>query len=124
MQSQEIPQDQWQTFFDDFSKRHVGQPVTIELINREYGDQPEGIRLPLVGVSLDPKDSSGQLIEIMVGGQTEADVNHIVRRAVRVLVAKSDDGQDRALEIDCRDQPNVLLNFGEPPYADEYVGNA
>jgi len=122
MYSEEIPQDQWRNFLDDFSHRHVGQPVTLELLDDDLGDQPEAVELPHVGVSLDPKDSAGEIVEIIVGGEPSADVNHIVRRASRVRIAKTDQGDDQALEIEARDEPTVLLRFGSSPYPNEDHG--
>ncbi len=120
MRSQEIPQDQWTTFLDDFSKRHVGEPVTIEVISQEQGDQVEASQLPLLGVTADPKDSEAPLVEVMVGDSPAANVNRIVRRPTRLSLAQGDDGSDQALQIESSGEPTVLLIFGEPPFPQIY----
>lgn len=43
----EIPSDHWKEFVDDFSKTHVGWPVTIKTLDPELGDQSLATDLPL-----------------------------------------------------------------------------
>ncbi len=35
----EIPREQWNTFFDDFSKKHEGWIVNWEVLGQDIGDQ-------------------------------------------------------------------------------------
>ena len=35
----EIPREQWNTFFDDFSKKHEGWIVNWEVLGKDIGDQ-------------------------------------------------------------------------------------
>ena len=73
MQTREIPREQWVKFFDDFSKKHEGWIVTLEVMGSDIGDQQETNKLPLVGVSADVKAHENR-IEIIVGGRPDADV--------------------------------------------------
>ena len=41
MLTREIKQQEWQPFFDDFSRKHEGRKVSIEIIGPEIGAQVE-----------------------------------------------------------------------------------
>ena len=66
MQTRDIPREQWIKFFDDFSWRHEGWIVTLEVLGPDIGNQEEANNLPLVGISADVKARENQ-IEIIVG---------------------------------------------------------
>jgi hypothetical protein len=120
MQSEEIPHDQWQSFLDDFSRRHVGEEVTIEILSDEFGDQVEATGQSLLGVTADPKDSEAPLIEVLVGDSVRANTNRIVRRPSHLRVAVGDDGSEQALQIESENEPTVLVRLGEPEFPGIY----
>ncbi len=120
MQTLEIPRDQWQPFLDEFSRRHLREPVTIEVIAKGTGDTVEGSDLPLLGVTADKKDSLGELIEIIAGDSPDANVNRIVHQPSCVRVARDEAGSDQALEIESITEPKILLRFGSTPFPPQY----
>ena len=48
MQTQTIPEDQWLEYFDQFSRDHVGRPVSIEVLDAQTGPQYIAQDLPLM----------------------------------------------------------------------------
>jgi hypothetical protein len=114
MQSKEIPREQWISFLDDFSKRHAGWVVTMEVLGSDLGDQEESAVLPLVGISADVKDGENR-IEVMVGGRPDANLTHIIDGAKRVLLTQSEAEQHDAVEIESDDGTRTLLHFRYVP---------
>ena len=112
MHTREIPQDQWIPFFNDFSRQHYGEPVTLELLGQEFGNQPEAQDLPLQGITLDTHSPEQFRIEVIAGDTPDAYVTHEIASPTRVQVAQSEDGVDRALQIESADGPVTLVNFG------------
>ena len=85
MPTREISRDHWPAFFDDFSRARAGSLVTIELVSDPQADpQFEARRLPLVGLSYDPKGSGAGHIEIMVGTEGSDHVTHTITQPVHV----------------------------------------
>ncbi|MFB3905743.1 MAG: DUF5335 family protein [Acidobacteriota bacterium] len=106
MQTNEIPQQQWVRFFDDFSRQHAGWVVTLEVIGREIGDQNEVNNLPLVGLSADIKGTEPR-IEIIAGRRTTSHVTRIINRPKRVWVKEPGE----TIEIESEDETKTLLSF-------------
>jgi hypothetical protein len=114
MQTQEIPSDQWGPFLDNLSRRHEGEPVSIEIEGRDIGVQPEGRNVQLIGITFDPKDSIGQEIDVIItdSDETKRQMMHAVTHPSRVQIARSDDGRDTALQLESKDGPTTLVRFG------------
>ncbi|HEY8750593.1 MAG TPA: DUF5335 family protein [Tepidisphaeraceae bacterium] len=110
MQTHEIPATQWIPFFDELSKRHQGEHVTVELLGREIGDQLEAMDQSLPGITVDPPTGACK-IEIMAGEPGGANIAHEIAHPVHVRLATSDDGQDAAIEIESDAGPATLLRF-------------
>ena len=109
MRSQEIPSSQWVPFFNDLSKRHQGDHVTIELMGRDIGDQSESQDQEFVGIVVDPPTGACK-IEVMAG-DPGANVSHEIAHPIHVRLARSDDGRDAALEIESDSGPSTLVRF-------------
>ena len=110
MQTQEIPDNQWIPFFNDLSKRHQGQHVTVELMGRDIGDQTEMKDQALLGITVDPPTGSCK-IEVMAGDPTGVNIAHEIAHPIHVRLATSDDGKDQALEIESDAGPATLVRF-------------
>jgi uncharacterized protein DUF5335 len=89
MQTREIPRDQWLRTLDEFSKKHQGWIVTVEVFGPTLGDQEEASGLPLVGISADVKDHQST-VEVIVGRGTEAHLTRIINRPKRILFEQPD----------------------------------
>lgn len=114
MINQEIDQNEWSVFLDDFSRRHLGRPVTVEVLDRLQGSQTVASGLPLVGVVADTKSSEGEVVEIIAGESGRQNVVHAIPHPSHIRLAKTDQGQDAAVEFESADEPKTLLRFDPP----------
>jgi len=113
MQTHEIPCDQWGYFLDSLTRRHEGEPVTIEVEGRDIGAQSAGKDMQLIGITFDPKDSIGEEIDVIVarGDDASAHLMHAVTHPSHIRIARSEDGQDAALQLESSDGPTTLVRF-------------
>jgi uncharacterized protein DUF5335 len=110
MQAREIPREEWIRFFDDFSKRHEGWIVTLEVIGSDIGDQEMAAGLPLVGISADLKGRENR-IEIIIGGRPDADVTRIINTPKRVWHKPPKGVADACVEVESEDGVTTLVSF-------------
>ena len=116
----EISRDDWQPFFDQFSREHQGESVNVEVLDDAVGRQAVAQQLPLLGVTADPKNSEGCMIEILAGDHQGQTVNHDIRHPAHVRIAQGDDGSDLAVEITSEDSPTTILTFGDTEWPPQY----
>jgi hypothetical protein len=64
MSIRRLDRQEWQGFCIRMSHDFVGKRVAIEIASLEFGAQPETERLPLLGMSYDPKND---VFELLVG---------------------------------------------------------
>lgn len=110
MQSHEIPSNQWIPFFNDLSKRHQGEHVSVELLGRDIGDQMAAQDQSLLGITVDPPSGAFK-IEVMVGDTSGINMSHEITHPIHVRLAQADDGTDASLEIEPEGGPRTLLRF-------------
>lgn len=114
----EIPQEHWQAYLEDFSKRNSGRIADLQILSEELGTQEEAKMLPFKGIALDTKGSLASSVEIMLGGAGSADnrnLTHTITK-VRMIVPKlREDGREDALEIEAGDGAKNILIFRTPP---------
>ena len=110
MQTREIPREQWIRYFDDFSKKHEGWVVTLEVVGSDLGAQEEASGLPLVGVSADVKARENR-IEIIVGGRPDVDVTRFIDTPKKVWFKESGTLGEEAIEVESEDGTKTILNF-------------
>ena len=110
MQTKEIQQKEWTEFFDNFSRKHQGTPVSIEVFGSEIGAQTEETGLTLEGIMVECKEVSGHTIVIMVGASADDHITHSIHHATEVSLG-SDEGVDFALAIKGADGSLALLRF-------------
>ena len=106
----EINRDKWREFFDDFSRRHQGRLVTIEMLGPDLGDQVEASLLPLEGIVVESGDGSELQIEIIVGEKPDSHISHTISSPSSIWQKQTDEGADEVLEIESADG-TVLLRF-------------
>ena len=109
MFTQEIPRAEWRPFFDDFSLRHEGWIVNVEIMGSDIGDQ-EQVRKPLAGVMADLKDPIAR-IEISVGNLLDGHMVHIIEAPERVWCKLPTIAGDEAIEIEDGDGRKTLVTF-------------
>jgi len=106
----EIPKQQWHVYLDNLNKRALGQPIRVEVENREIGDQVMTRQLPLVGIDLDMKGSEAGSIEVTVGDERQ-ELSHVIEDPMRVYLKVNDDGNIDCMEIEDQDNGKTLIFF-------------
>ena len=111
MPTREIPREEWNAFFETFSKKHEGWLVTVEVLGRDIGAQEEAHELPLVGITADLKGGDADAVSIIVGKAAEDHITHTVTGAAHVRLEQAESGADEALQIEGADGATTLLRF-------------
>ena len=111
MPTQEIPREDWNNFFDVFSRQHEGWLATLEIFASDIGAQEEAHELPLEGISTASGGNEADAIAINLGKTPEDHVTHTITKPAHVWLEKTSGGADAALEIDSDNQTKTLLRF-------------
>src|SRR5205823_5631656 len=114
MQTQEIPRQEWNSFFDSFSRQHEGWLATLEVFGSDVGAQEEAHELPLEGVSVASEADKSESIAINIGKTPEDHISHTITQPHHVWLETNDEGADAALEIESEDRSKTLLRFRSP----------
>jgi hypothetical protein len=110
----EIERNQWKTFLDEFSKRNQMRPTRLEIIGAEIGAQEEERLLPLAGISFETKGAASGSVEIILGGETDADprrLTHTVTGVKRIMPLIGTNTLEDGLGIEDEDGVKTLLRF-------------
>ncbi|MGE5609264.1 MAG: DUF5335 family protein [Bacillota bacterium] len=100
MEVRVVPEDQWVQFANAFSRDHVGQAVTIEVVEAEAGRRAIAQGLPLQGVSFDLRGTRPASVEVSAGERPDQHVRHVIDMPMFIRVTKGDQGEDTRLEIE------------------------
>ncbi len=113
LQTQEIPREQWVSFFDSFSRQHRGWLVDVTVSEDGQKAQPEARGLPLQAVAVSDKPGDDNTISIILGRESPSSVTRSVSGVRRVLLEKTAAGADAGLMIEGRDG-KTHLQFRSP----------
>jgi hypothetical protein len=121
-----IPRSEWQGYFERYTREHLNptgedhETAVVELLSPELGDQIEASRLPLLGLTYDPKSNAFEL--------AMDEIEHLVFRPSEIAVVEEPDGFIAALEIRQDDGTREIVRlqrggqparpFEEPPAPD------
>lgn len=111
MPTQEIPREEWNNFFDAFSRQHKGWLATLEVFAPDIGAQEEARELPLEGISIASEDGSAEAIAISLGKTPEDHITHTVTEPQHVWLEQTSGGANAALEIESTNETKTLLRF-------------
>ena len=114
MKTIEIPKNEWPTFLDNFSRKHEGWSVTLEIFGTELGAQVQERELALAGIVDEWDEIHGNRIVIMFGEKPDDHITHSVGRPTQVSLEQTDGGADVALAIKSADGVMALLRFLSP----------
>ena len=107
MQTRQIPKTEWPLFLENFSRRHEGWLVKLEILNPEIGAQVEATGLVLEGLT----GERGNTITIMAGNTPDDHLTHSISHPTEVSLERTDGGADAALSIKSVDGTTALLSF-------------
>lgn len=111
MHTEEIPTHEWIPFLDEFSRRHQGERVTVQILRSDTGPVTEAAHQPLLGVTVDMKDQSEQ-VEVIVGDSPDTNLMHAIGRPAHIRVAQDDgNNAERALQIESEDGTTTLVHL-------------
>ncbi len=122
MPTQEIPRDEWTTFFDTFTQQHEGWLASLEVFAPDIGAQQEARDLPLEGISTTAKDSESQTIAISLGKNPGDHITHTIAAPTRLWLEQTSQLANAALEIESADEVKTLLRFRSPLLAEMVDG--
>jgi len=110
MATQEIPREEWASFFYSFSRQHEGWIVTVEVRGSDPGAQVEMRELALQDISVDLKDGEG-MVSIVVGRTPEEHVTHPIPAPAHVRLVQNEQGAHEAIEIESASGATTLIRF-------------
>ena len=114
MPTREIPRQEWNSFFDSFSRQHEGWLAPLEILAANVGAQEEARELPLAGVSLSSGGDETDAISIDLGTKPDEHVSHAISEPTAVWLEQTEEGANAALEIEVADGTKTLLRFRSP----------
>ena len=120
--TEEVPRKRWPQFFDEFSRRHDGWRVDVEVLMGQRGAQYEVSDLPFFGATVVLEDSPSITIEL--GGRETDNVEHRIGDVRRVWVESLADGRDVALDIESEGGRKTILLFRAPQPVEAVDGMA
>jgi hypothetical protein len=110
MRGHEIPSADWVPFFNELSRKHHGEHVTVEFGDRNIAGKNEGSDQSLLNISVDPPTGACK-IEVSVGAPATASISHEISHPIHVRLTQRDDGKDAAVEIETDAGPYTMLRF-------------
>ena len=110
MMTLEVPRGDWTRTFDEFSKRHAGWLVSIDVVGAELGAQPEVHELPLVGITAETTGDA-PVIAITATAPGGDQMTHVVHDPTHVRIERTLEGADTAVEITAADSTASILRF-------------
>ena len=111
MQTRQIPQSEWPSFLDGFSRQYEGWQVKLEVLNPEIGAQVEEAGLALEGLTDEWDEIKGNTIMIMAGNTPDNHITHSITNPTEVTLEQTDEGAVMALSIKSTDGTTALLSF-------------
>lgn len=109
MHTIEVPRGQWSDRLYEFSRRHHGWPVALDILGESIGAQSKFGLLSLAGVTAEP--SCGGTISITAALPTGGLLTHTIHAPMHVFIEATDSGADAALEIESADGTKAILQF-------------
>lgn len=116
MKTIEIQKNEWPKFFDNFSRKHEGWTVTLEVLGPELGAQVEERDLALAGIVDEWDEVHGNRIVMMFGEKPDNHLTHSIGQPTQVSLEQTEGGADVALAIKSADGVMALLRFISPVF--------
>jgi hypothetical protein len=108
-----IPEDQWVSFLDEFTRQNRGAHATLEVLGPGVGYQVETENKPFEGISSDVKDGERN-VWITFGGDPENHVTHGIQNVSAIWVRLPTATSGAAMEIEAHDGTKTLLELSRP----------
>ena len=110
MRNRLVPETEWSTFLDDFSRRHRGRFATVRVFNPRIGSQIEARDMPLEGV-VSQIDAPGRISIHLGSAPPRSNIEHEIDAPRRVWLGLSEGGAEEALEVESDDGTKTLIEL-------------
>jgi hypothetical protein len=105
MAIRKLEKSEWESYFDQLSKKLGAKEVQIEIINEDIGDQVETWWQALTGLSYDPKDD-----EFEIAAERH---DHLIHKPVEIYVDEDVDGV-KTVEVIQEDGTKHIIKLRSP----------
>ena len=111
-----LAREAWQAALDDVTKIHEGNGATVEVVDRDFGDQVEATEiLPLTYVEYDRKDD---VVVIAVGGRTArfpVVLRHIIEHPQQIFIYPPRPAPTESIYVTDRDGTQTVVTLHPRP---------
>lgn len=104
-----VARENWQPFFDSFTKAVTGRQVEIEVIGLDLGDQIEAEWLPLNGLTYEAKSDTFYVFADL----QEGDLDHAIAHPREIFVGTAAGGIEQVVIMD-DDGHKHIIRMREP----------
>lgn len=108
----EIPRRDWVSFLDSLSRKHLEEPIRVEVLRLDIGAQLEVRDMPLDGIVADLKGPTAA-ITVAAGADPDGHIAHVISEPVSLRLAHGVDSDEETLEIVSADHTITLVFFDE-----------
>jgi hypothetical protein len=113
--TKKIPRAGWKTYFERFTKRHLGgkggihKAAVVEVLSPALGDQFQATLIPVEGMTYDPKSNAFELVL--------ESLDHLVFHPAEIWVIEEEDGFIPTLEVVRSDGTKEIVHLRQsgPP---------
>ncbi len=108
--AREIPKEDWQAYFEDFSRDQPDYVAKVEVLSGELGAETEAEATHLAAITYDRKDD---IVVIGLDGAADAiaeEVEHVIDRPLRISVEDGGDGEI-AFEVEDAEGTKTVLRL-------------
>jgi hypothetical protein len=109
--TQQIPREQWQSFFDDLGKNYRGWAATVEVMGQDLGDQLAEEGLAFQGISFEQAGTDAGNIRIEIGDTPSSFLTNHIDQPSTVSANQSQPGAEVDMEIEAEDGTATLLRL-------------
>ena len=109
MATRQIPQSEWKTYFDQFSRDNQGKAATLREDGVDVGAQEQVAQRQFVGISSDEKGSGAGSIIVILGEETDDNYERMVSSPTTVSVREGEGPV--AIQIEQADGPTLIVDF-------------
>jgi hypothetical protein len=106
----EIPRNQWESFFDAFSRDHDGWIARIEVAEKGRRSGEETRRMPLHGITVDTKPGARNTTSIILGLQPNVHLTHMFSKTKQILFNEG----EQEIRIESTDGDQTIVHFEAP----------
>lgn len=113
MQTVEVQPARWPRALAEFSARHEGWLISVDILAPTIGAQSEVHDLPLIGVVAEPH-AGGGLITISAAKFDGEQITHTIHSPTRVWIERTNDGADAAMQIESAEGTKTIVRLKTP----------